>query len=48
MGIGRREERVSCMQRVAWKLTLPYVKEIANGNLAEKKNEFRHFSSEAW
>ena len=31
MGIG--EERVRCMERVTWKLTLPYVKQVANGNL---------------
>ena len=29
----RGEERVRCMQRVTWKLTLPYVKQIANRNL---------------
>ena len=23
--LGRREERVRCMERVTWKLTLPYV-----------------------
>ena len=33
MGMGRGEERVRCMERVTWKLTLPYVKQIANGNL---------------
>ena len=33
MDMGRREERVSCMERVTWKLTLPYVKWIASGNL---------------
>ena len=33
MDIGRGEERVRCMERVTWKLTLPYVKLIANGNL---------------
>ena len=33
MDMGRGEERVSCMERVTWKLTLPYVKSIANGNL---------------
>ena len=33
MDTGRGEERVRCMQRVTWKLTLPYVKQIANGNL---------------
>ena len=33
MDLGRGEERVRCMERVTWKLTLPYVKYIANGNL---------------
>ena len=33
MDTGRGEERVRYMERVTWKLTLPYVKEIANGNL---------------
>ena len=28
-----RKERVGCMERVPWKLILPYVKQIANGNL---------------
>ena len=32
-GHGRGEERVRCMERVTWKLTLPYVKQIANRNL---------------
>ena len=32
MDMGRGEERVRCMERVTWKLTLPYVKYIANGN----------------
>ena len=31
--MGRGEERVRCMEKVTGKLTLPYVKEIANGNL---------------
>ena len=31
MGLG--EERVRCMERVTWKLTLLHVKYIANGNL---------------
>ena len=26
MHLGRGEERVRCMERVTWKLTLPYVK----------------------
>ena len=29
----RGEERMRCMERVTWKLALPYAKEIANGNL---------------
>ena len=33
MYMGRGEERVRCMETVTWKLTLPYVKQIANGNL---------------
>ena len=33
MDMGRGEERVRCMKRVTWKLTLPYVKQLANGNL---------------
>ena len=33
MDMGRREERVRCMERVTRKLTLPYVKQIVNGNL---------------
>ena len=33
MDKGRGEERVRCMERVTWKLTLPHVKQIANGNL---------------
>ena len=31
-GEGRRE-RVRCMERVTWEFTIPYVKQIANGNL---------------
>ena len=26
MDMGRREERVRCMERVTWKVSLPYVK----------------------
>ena len=33
MDMGRGEERMRYMERVTWKLTLLYVKEIANGNL---------------
>ena len=31
MDMGRGEERVRCMERVTWKLTLPYVKQIPMG-----------------
>ena len=31
MDMGKGEERVRCMERVTWKLKLPYVKWIANG-----------------
>ena len=27
-----RKERVGCMETLTWKLTLPYVKQIANRN----------------
>ena len=30
---GGRKERGGCTERVTWKLTLPYAKYIANGNL---------------
>ena len=33
MDMGRGNERVGCMKRVTWKLTLPYVTQIANRNL---------------
>ena len=33
MDMRRGEERVRCTERVTWKLTLPYIKQIANGNL---------------
>ena len=33
MIMGRGEERVRCMERVTWKVTSPYVKQIVNGNL---------------
>ena len=33
MDMGRGEEGVRCLERVTWKLMLPYVKQIANGNL---------------
>ena len=33
MDMGRGEERVRCVERVTWKLTLPYVNYTANRNL---------------
>ena len=33
MDTGRGDERESCMETATWKLTLSYVKQIANGNL---------------
>ena len=33
MDMGRGEETVRCMERVTWKLTLPYVEQIDNVNL---------------
>ena len=33
MEMERREERVRYMERVTWKLILPYVKQIANEKL---------------
>ena len=33
MGWEGRKERLGCMERTTWKLILPYIKEIARGNL---------------
>ena len=33
MDTGRGEERVRCVERETWKLTLPYVKQVAKRNL---------------
>ena len=33
MDMGRGEQKLRCMERVTWKLTLPYVKYMAHGNL---------------
>ena len=35
----RGEERVRCMERVTMKLTLPYVKHIANRNLLAQETQ---------
>ena len=39
MEMGKGEERVRCMERVTWKLTLPYVKYIANRNLLPQETQ---------
>ena len=33
MDMRRGKERVRCMEKVTWTFTLPYVKQIDNGNL---------------
>ena len=33
MDMGKEEERVRCVERVTWNFTLPYIKQVANGNL---------------
>ena len=51
MDMGRGEERVRCMKRVTWKLTLPYVKWIVNGNLlygSGNSNGFYQFRGVGW
>ena len=44
MGTGRGERRVRYMERVTWKLVLPYVKQIANGNLLYGSGNSNRFS----
>ena len=51
MDMGRGEERVGCMERITWKLTLPYVKQIANGEFAAwlgKLNQGLYINLEGW
>ena len=51
MDMGRGEQRVRCMERVTWKLTLPYVKQIANGNLlygSGNSNKELRINLEGW
>ena len=45
---GRREERVRCMERVTWKLTLPYLKQIANGKLLNVSGNSNRYSVSTW
>ena len=48
MDMRRGEERVRCMERVTRKLTLPYVKQIANGNLMYGLGNRNRGSVSAW
>ena len=48
MDTGRGEERVKCVERVTWKLTVPYVKSIANGNLLYGSGNSNRGSVSAW
>ena len=50
MDMGRGEERVRCMERVTWKLTLPYVKQTANGNrcMAQELKQGLCIDLEGW
>ena len=51
MVMGRGEERVRYMERVTWKLILPYVKWISKGNLLyglENSNRGLCINLEAW
>ena len=48
MDMGRGEERVRCMERVTWKLTLLYVKQIVDGNLLRKLKQGLCVNLEGW
>ena len=48
MDMGGGEERVRCMERVTWKFTLPYIKEIANGSLLYGSGNSNRGSVSAW
>ena len=48
MEMGRGEERVRCMERVTWKLTLLYVKQIVDGNLLRKPKQGLCVNLEGW
>ena len=48
MDMGRGEERVRCMERVTWKLTLPYVKYKANGNFLYGSGNSNRGSVSTW
>ena len=44
MDMGRREEKVRCMERVTWKVTLPCVKYIASGDLMNDSGNLNRVS----
>ena len=50
MGMGRGEERVRCMERVTWKITLPYVKLIADRNFlyGSQNKQGLYINLEGW
>ena len=48
MDHGIEEERVRCMERVTWKLTLPPVKQIANRNLLYVSGNSNRGSVSTW
>ena len=48
MDMGRGEERVTCMERVTWKLILPCVMKIANGNLLYGSGNSNRGSVSTW
>ena len=48
MAMGRGEERLRCIERVTRKLTLPYVKLIANGNLLYVSGNSNRGSVSTW
>ena len=48
MDMGRGEERVKCMERVTWKLTLPCVKLIGNRNFLYSSGNSNRGSVSTW
>ena len=48
MDMERGEEKVRCMERVTWKLTLLYVKYIANRNLMYSSGNSNRGSVSTW
>ena len=49
MDMGEGEKgKVRCMERIIWKFTLPYVKQIANGNLLYDSGNSNMGSASTW